>query len=184
MKNHKSKIGKYLYDHWLVVFAFLLAIGGVALLENVRNIIIAVVSWRYSGWIVAIILVAIWLLTENRKKSHTDMAGFVPVAPIYKHEEFNPIKQYGVFWSFWRGNNTPSAFDYALGGAPLKGWVDGPFCPECDYELEKNTKGTKWVCIKCKSNFSIPADIRSNTKDKLIKIFEADFRKSGRLDAK
>lgn len=78
----------------------------------------------------------------------------------------------------------PSAFDYAFGDKPLKGWVDGPFCPECDYELETNTKRTKWVCIQCQDNFSIPADIQDNTIEKVVKIFEANIRKQEHKDAK
>ena len=63
-------------------------------------------------------------------------------------------------------------------------WADGPFCPSCLYELDRDYKEDKWttknrwMCVKCNKNFSIPKNIEEDTREKVIKIFEAELRKS------
>lgn len=172
-------IWKFLYDHYLAIFSALIGLLGLGFLYVVQDIIAVFISWVYSGWIFSGVIIIV-LIIRRILQNDNSLGGIIikpsPV-PSNKHEEFEPSEKYGVYWHFWRGNNVPSAFSYALGDSPLHTWVDGPFCLECEYELEESKKGDKWICANTHKAIKIPEALRNNVKQKIVKIFDAELRR-------
>lgn len=176
-KNDKT-FRSYVYDHWLVILPFMLALVGATAFDFVRNALFTLISWRYSGWIVLAVVIS-WSVMKKQIKNKEDFSGVVRPAlppPRYKHEEYNPVEQHGVNWRFWRGASTPPSFNELLGDAGLRSWVDGPYCVSCEYELDESSDGTKWTCANGHKPVKIPKSLQGNYRRKMIKAFDAELR--------
>jgi len=83
------------------------------------------------------------------------------------------VIDYGVKWKLYE----PDLFD------SNQPWADGPYCPECDRELEEKNKGyifkrNLWTCLTCKENYDKP---KGDLKDLVEKKFAVQPRKQERL---
>ena len=83
------------------------------------------------------------------------------------------VIDYGVKWQLYE----PEIFD------SNQPWADGPYCPNCDRELEEKIKGfilkrDLWTCPICKENYDKP---NGDTKDQVEKKFAAKLGQQGRL---
>jgi len=72
-----------------------------------------------------------------------------------------------VKWKVWLG--------YDRLGKESRVWVEGPFCPQCLYELDRDRAGKKWHCLKCNKHTPIPKNLREDTIEKMIKVFTANL---------
>jgi ribosomal protein L37AE/L43A len=81
---------------------------------------------------------------------------------------------YGVKWRLYPPE--PLSFN-------KRAWADGPFCRNCERELEERTigrivKSRIWYCPNCDKEFPRP---EGDTKDDVEKDFEAFLRRKGAL---
>lgn len=173
-----KKIGKILYDHWLQIFSVLLGLVGVGAIIKFWNFIkqkflysVCISVWLWCIIIVvifAIIIVAIKLVKRRKKLGAILCPNPSDYEPKYK-EFLADIPEFGVMWKLYFGNDF-------LRSQKQRIWVEGPFCLECHYELDReNLK--KWKCNRCIKRFKIPKHIREDTKERVTKIFGSDFRK-------
>lgn len=172
---------RILYDHWKIFLAFLLAAGGATLLYNLWSYIVSFINWQYSGWIIAgavSVSGLLYILYKARSKPSASIA-FISTRPAYKHMEIkDPVFLYGVNWHFWRGGNLP--WSDSGDDDDYRGWVDGPFCSVCDYELDRDYKKHKWTCVNGHKAVNVPKSLQEDTLEKVIKVLEAEYRKQKR----
>jgi ribosomal protein L37AE/L43A len=95
--------------------------------------------------------------------------------PLYA-TPFNRIigDVFGVRWYFYK----PDVLNRRRGV-----WVEGPYCPECERELETEVRGKLrkkevWYCPSCEKDYLKPD---GNAKKMALKDFEAILRKRGEL---
>lgn len=175
----KKILLKVLYDHWKILATFLLAAGGLSLVYLIRDSLLSFISWRYSAWIILATCIAayftIYIIKKNRRIGTSFYVSSSP--PIYrKWEVTKPIPLYGVNWRFWRGNSSLFS-SYGDSENEYRGWVDGPYCAECDYELDRDYKKHRWTCANGHGAVSIPKTVREDTRKKVIKVLEAEYRR-------
>jgi NADPH:quinone reductase-like Zn-dependent oxidoreductase len=85
---------------------------------------------------------------------------------------------YGVGWIRYKPDVAAR-----LVGINLKPWIDGPYCPVCERELENEVRGKVrknevWYCPRCKKDYEKP---NGYIKDMVEKEFESDLRRRGEL---
>lgn len=172
---------KILYDHWKILLAFLLSVGGISLAYRFWQYLQDFFLWQYSGWLVlavALIGAIIWsfLYKLRSKKSYAGIYSVSgrPNSVIYTAEptEFN------VNWHLYMG--TSSLIEHRapqdIPPHDFYGYIEGPYCPQCDYELDIDHKRRFWRCGAGHGRFKIPKHLRLDTRDKITKLFEANFR--------
>ncbi|NQU99803.1 MAG: hypothetical protein HQ538_03625 [Parcubacteria group bacterium] len=181
MSNTKSKILKILYDHWLIILKVALTLGGLSLVIYLRDLLMSAFHKQIPVWLVVGGLVCFYLpyllfrklLSKKKKMSPGIM--FVTPPPIYRKGDLGTCNIGGVIWSFWVGSDT--LFEGLMAGKQTRRiWADGPFCLQCPYELDRDFDKNRWMCMKCGGKFGIPKNLETDTRKKVIKIFEAELR--------
>lgn len=163
---------------FLGIVSYLLAIA-----EHLLNL--GVFSWAYSVFsrttifylliIVGTAFIFTYLVEALRKPK---MQFFVvqrrrrPLHADYKTPAIGNV--FGVKWRLFPPE-------------PLSGdrqpWAEGPYCPECDRELEEKIKGRIfkqriWRCLMCGREYPRP---KGDVKDMVEKDFAAYLRKMGKM---
>lgn len=177
----KGKIRKFLYDHWLIVFSVIFSVIFSAFIVGLPKWIVSHKNFLKSLfregipiWVVITIfgIFLIFVLVQRKFKRTTGRIRIITLQPKEKIQDLGEVKIAGVVWKIWIGSDTPFM--------PLENkrvWADGPFCPYCDYKLDWDFRRNIWKCIKCGRRFKIPKDLRDDTREKIIKIVEAELRK-------
>lgn len=144
--------------------------GIIVFWNNLKKIFFIIIEYKYSGWIVAGILIIIFLLAllVEKIKNRNQKPGilFILNPPMYKHRDYGKVELFNVLWHLWSGSN--SLFEE---GEQV--WVDGPYCSIENCKCELENEHNKWLCIRCGKKYSIPKKIQEDTRDKVIKIFES-----------
>lgn len=126
----------------------------------------------YGLLILGTAFVITYIITRFRKYE-PPMIAFVtrrrPSSTSYKVPAIGNL--YGVKWRLYE----PELFE-------KQPWADGPYCPNCDRELEVIKKGLRkkeyWNCSECEIDYKKP---EGNMKDRVEKDFAAELRRRGRL---
>ena len=181
-----KKIIKVIYDHWKIVLSAILTTPGVIfyLLPKFRKEIWSIViKWLFSsltGWILFLILLTVIVCVFFYKKYFSGKnkgpsIAFITTRPTYRNKDLGKYEYFDVNWKFWLGSDTvlPGIID---GQDDFRIWADGPYCPKCNYELDKNFDKKVWECIRCNKKYKIPKKILSHTREKVIKLFESDMK--------
>lgn len=100
--------------------------------------------------------------TIRRRPSSIDMLN-----PRIRHD-------FGVNWRVY----PPSPLE-----RDRRPWADGPYCPNCDRELEEETEGrifkkSVWACPTCNREYDRP---KGEVKEAVEKNFAAYLRRQGRV---
>lgn len=171
----KNKFLKILYDHWLIIFSIIIGTAGVSVAvkyyDSLQQLILQAINHSATGWIALFLFIVILRIKKLTKKKQplATVLSFVP-PPQHKKDDLGKRELFGVMWNVWMGYDFLSNDEERL-------WADDPFCPHCDYELDRDEEKDKWICVKCNQSFKIPKNIKDDTKEKVIKIFEAEIRK-------
>jgi len=167
-------IKKILYDHWLVSLGVLLAafLGSAELtsLKLLSHYILPLFSTWYITTIIVLSLILIFTVTKLLRSRGPKIGILFPSKspPRWKQEQTEQfIDAVRVKWKVWLG--------YDRLGEGSRVWVEGPHCPQCLYELDRDRAEKKWHCLKCNEYISIPKDLRKDTIQKMIKIFTANL---------
>lgn len=181
MDNKQNKILEIFYEQWKIfVSGIITSIVISYLLKNLTRILNSLQIFLkkqiplWVGVCGVILIILIWILIHmiSKKRSRISYFSFLP-RPRYKIQDLGRCEILGVIWDCWIGSDTIVLLPGE--NVPSRVWVEGPFCPECNYELERKEKF--WYCVLCKKKFKIPKDLKENTREKIIKIFEAELRK-------
>lgn len=175
----KNKFPKILYDHWLIIFSIIIGTAGVSVAvkhyDSLQQLILQVISHSAAGWIVLLLFIVISgikKLTKKKQSSVTFLSSDSPLfSPKYMKTNIRRNNLFGVVWHIWIGSDSLSTDNRE------RLWADGPFCSRCDYELDRDEEKDRWICINCNRSFKIPKNVREGTREKVIKIFEAEIRK-------
>ena len=172
----KNKFRKILYDHYLIIFSILLTAGlsVAAKYYDLLQLILQTISYPAIGWIILFLFIAILGIKKLTKKKRSSATSVIDLPPEYRNKNLGKHKLFEVMWDVWMGSKFPPDVFFDI---PQRLWADGPFCPYCSYELDKDYERGKWICAKCNKYFNIPKNIREDTTEKVIKIFEAELRK-------
>lgn len=168
-----NAIVKIIYDHWLIFLNLILATFGITTLWSYIN------EWRHV-WVPALfilITVVFFVISIKRGRKFGPSVMFVKRPPSERYYEWPKVSLYGVNWKLWRGMDSYFA-PASINDHRLRTWVDGPYCVDCDYEMDTAKNGKRWLCVRCQTGIRIPKSIREDTKEKIVKIFDADFRRS------
>ncbi len=146
--------------------------------EKIRIFIFNVTLEQYQYGVIALLgLIIISFIFKSRRK-----AGAFIVAstgrrmPRYSRLTYD-TKFFGVNWRIlWGGNSPRWDEEYSF--------TTGPFCPECDYQLDIVRHGIRnkhhWRCVPCGSYFQCPPEGPYESQDIVNKWFESEVR-SGRI---
>jgi ribosomal protein L37AE/L43A len=163
---------------FLAIIFYLLAISEEVLKLGLFN-------WLYSTLgqtavfalllIIATAFVATYVVTslfQSKAVKYTAILGRTRPPPNKNLQQEYVTDDYGVKWITYE----PNLFD-------AQPWADGPYCPECDRELDVMLKGhffkkEIWKCPMCGSEYPKP---KGDVKDMVEKNFAAYLRKKGRL---
>lgn len=153
---------------------FVTFISSLELFSRVKPItkyIWPLISWRWSGWIILVIgLLFLWIKKKIIKKSSYN--NYIKNPPKYHASHDRTIEERefaGVIWRIVVGTNLEPGVRYSREG--VFAWpYQNPYCPECDYQLERRKKS--WYCMPCKKEYKIPKDIRENTWEKVRRNYE------------
>lgn len=172
-------IKKILYDHWLILFGALLVVFlGSSELTSLKLLSHYILPFFSTWYIIPIILLSLVLIITLAKlaKSKGPSIHIIsppPTRPMYKYKETEQlVKGGGVKWKVWLGHDR-----LAGGEEDQRVWVEGPYCPKCLYELDRDKTEKKWHCLKCNQYIPISKELREDTIEKMIKIFTADLQR-------
>lgn len=147
----------------------------------VRDIFIRFIHLPYSGWMTAgllsiLLLLYIGMRKLKEKKTHVGVFS-IPQRPNSILYTLNPTI-FGVKWQLFIGTNKFSGYldPDKVPLHDLYGYIEGPYCLMCDYELDTDRKKNTWQCARHKA-IKIPKNIRDDTDEKVTKLLEADFRR-------
>lgn len=129
--------------------------------------------WRWSGWIILVVVVAIWWVKNELTKRRANKQDFIREPPKYHASYDRRIQERqfaGVIWKIFVGSNVkPSTTE--LSRESVFAWPSPhAYCPECDYELER--KKSNWYCMPCRKNYKIPKELQENTWEKIRRNYE------------
>lgn len=168
-----SFLWQIFYDHWLI----LASLSGATVVTVLKNKLPQIANFEIPLWMLLVIffiLVALWYAYEKLFCDKQSDATVIHKKPEEIVQSYEPEIYASVAWKVWMG--TGDNF------SDRRIWVDGPFCPHCDYEMDKYEKS--WLCVPCNKKFKIPSQIREYTKEKIIKVFTAKADKVGMLRVK
>lgn len=142
-------------------------------IKPLTKLVIPFLIWRWSGWIVLVVVVTILLVRNKIIKSRAERQGKIKSPPKYHASFERKVEERefaGVVWKILVGTNAdPSRTE--LTRESVFAWpYPRAYCPECDYELER--KGTNWFCMPCRKNYKIPKDLQENTWEKVRRNYE------------
>lgn len=166
-------IWSFIYDHWL---AFL-SVSGVSIVTWIKNKVPEIANIQVPLWIVLLglfVCLMMWYLYDIFLSDSKEIAPNKYEKPVNVIQEYKPYLHMSVLWKAWIGNSSNFS--------DRKIWVDGPFCPECMYELDRYEKS--WFCAHCNKKYKIQSHIREYTLEKIIKIFTVKAEKVGVLEPK
>ena len=122
---------------------------------------------------------------KRRKERQSDWSG-IAATPRYGYQEVRSRIYGRVKWVLKLPNPEPFPL---YSPAPLevakKLKLEGPFCPNCDTELEENKRffGYTWICVKCR--FCIKSKIPIyKLREKAYLCFKSDIREHLRKQTK
>lgn len=129
------------------------------------------------GIIIVFVLLLSIVIYNKKKRSRASLA-FASFRMRTGFEQQIPLELYGVRWIA----SIPR--QPILGDPDEYVWLDGPFCPECNFELKWEEKRIflrrryYWFCKRCNKNFERPPYSTYQTKEDIENICYADiFRK-------
>ena len=171
---------RVLYDHWKIVLAVILPSVFAALAAKYRGFIYELIKIPISLGLALILVTlacvatsAVFLVLKRRKK--WGKGRVPPVPPRFKYSE-TWHAAYGVKWKVSFGFDTePGGISFGSHHEEPRLSVDGPYCERCGYELE-TIKSKFWLCVACKKKVSVPRELRYDTDERILKIFEAKLR--------
>jgi len=114
-----------------------------------------------------------------RKRSRRVFIGFGRQRPKIVEAEGH-IDAFGVRWKIILGYS-----GYLRLKDEFQVYVDGPFCPTCDYELDIREKPKLfgwltrkvWHCASCSQDYNRPSKYLYDEEETVGKIVEADYRR-------
>lgn len=180
-----KKFFVYLAEHIFEIIG-LLGVASLAVFwKTVRDWFVAFVSLPYSGWIataaVTIVVILYVIVKKLQSKKLYTGAFSIPQRPR-KVMYTTTSTMFGVNWKLFMGTNSISGYldPERVPIHDIYGYIEGPYCSMCDYELDTDKKKNVWQCAAGHKDVKIPKDVREHTEDKVTKILEADFRRQWR----
>lgn len=141
--------------------------------NSLKELILQIINCSTTGWIILFLFIVIFGIKKLTKKKQSFVTVLSSISPPqYKKTDLGKHNLFGVMWNVWMGYDSLST-----NNDKERLWADDPFCPRCDYELDRDEEKDKWICVKCNQSFKIPKNIKNDTKEKVIKIFEAELRR-------
>lgn len=176
MKKFLNNLWDKILEHLAsVIITFLIAVASslqiFSRIKPITKYIWPLISWRWSGWIALIITLFIfWVKKKIKKSSDRDYITSNPPKYHASHDRITEEREFaGVVWRIVVGTNVEPGVRYSREG--VFAWpYQNPYCPECDYELERRKKS--WYCMPCKKEYKIPKDIRENTWERVRRNYE------------
>ncbi|MDD2696618.1 MAG: hypothetical protein PHE52_00460 [Candidatus Pacebacteria bacterium] len=173
MKNFFSLIWNKILDNLLNTLIVGLISSSIILefftkIKIITYLIPSFIMWQWSGWLILLLFIVILLVRKEIIKKRINKQGRVQEQPKYhaSHDRVVEEREFaGVIWKIIVGTNVnPSERVLSIDEV----WVwpfPRPYCPECDYELER--KNNTWYCMPCKKKYRIPRDLREYTWEKI-----------------
>lgn len=178
MKNILLSIWNKILDNLIntfitAIFATLASLEFFTKIKPITQLIIPFLMWKWSGWIVLIVVIVVLYIRNEIAKKRTNTQGIIRKPPKY-HASFEKKAEErefaGVIWKIFVGSNVNSSIT-ELNRESVFAWpFPHAYCPECDYELER--KRTNWYCMPCKKNYKIPRELQDNTWEKIRRNYE------------
>jgi hypothetical protein len=121
----------------------------------------------------ALVIVCIVLLRKNKI---TPFIVAIPSRPNHVIAEFD-CDMFGVKWTALYGGTIGPSKPYV--------YIDGPYCPKCEYEMGAEKRGIlfkkyHWKCVPCGKYYKCPEQHPSDAEKAVEKWFEAEIR-TGRV---
>lgn len=165
-----NKILSSVYDHWLIIFS----ITGFSIVSILIKYFPIVANYKISLWIFVLSIIVVILIIIYLKRDKIKQVCIVLEKPKEKIQDYGRHELFNVNWLIWLGCDEESFSNRRI-------WADGPFCKKCDYELDD--WNYCWFCLICDKKFKIQKNIRSNPREKTIKIFTTKAQKADGLVA-
>lgn len=179
MKDFFKKFFAKIFEHYiLAILTMVLPVGGILELytkyKPISNYAVPFFQWYWAPWIILASVLACLLLRHlvKRLKKEKSERQIIPPKYFASHDQRFVDREYAnVIWKVMIGSDAGPSMSDAIDEYNVRVWIKkDPYCPECDFELEKI--GKKWHCIPCSKNYPIPSELRDDTWAKMTKIFQ------------
>ena len=141
-------------------------------IKPITQVVLPFLMWKWSGWIaLAVALVTLWVRNAITKRRVTKQSIQKPPKYYASFDRRVEEREFaGVIWRILVGSNV-EPHKTELSRESVFAWpFPHPYCPECDYELER--KRIHWYCMPCRKNYKISKELRENTWEKIRRNYE------------